>query len=120
MCGTPAHRIHGRYQRKVWDLSVQNVQVVLHLHVRKFYCDQPSCPRRIFAERLSLVTSTHGRFTFGLREFLAQLGRELGGAAGARSAHLQGLQATPRAILRLMHALPLPPIAAPLIIGLNW
>ena len=119
VCGTPAHRIHSRYQRTVWDLSVQNVQVVLHLHVRKFYCDQPSCPRRIFAERLPRVRSPHGRFTFGLREFLAQLGREQGGAAGARSAHLQGLQATPRAILRLMHAFPLPPIAAPRIIGLD-
>jgi len=40
-------------------------------------------------------------------------------AAGARSARLQGVQATPRAILRLMHALPLPPIAAPRIIGLD-
>jgi transposase len=97
----------------------RHVQVVLQLHVRKFYCDQPSCPRRIFAERLPQVTSPHGRFTCGLREFLAQLGREHGGAAGARSAHLQGLQVTERSILRLMHALPLPPIAAPQIIGLD-
>jgi hypothetical protein len=82
VCGVPAHRIHSRYQRTVWDLSVQNVQVVLHLHVRKFYCDQQSCPRRIFAERLPQVTSPHGRFTFGLRQFLAQLGREHGGASG--------------------------------------
>lgn len=119
VCGVTAHRIHSRYQRTVWDLSVQNVQVVLHLHVRKFYCDQPSCPRRIFAERLPQVTSPHGRFTFGLRQFLAQLGWEHGGASGARSAHLQGLQATERSILRLMHALPLPPIAAPRIIGLD-
>jgi transposase len=119
VCGTAAHRIHSRYQRTVWDLSVQSVQVVLHLHVRKFYCDQPSCPRRIFAERLPQVTSPHGRFTFGLREFLAQLGREHGGAAGARSARLQGVQATPRAILRLMHALPLPPIVAPQVIGID-
>ncbi len=119
VCGATAHRIHSRYKRTIWDLSVQSVQVVLHLHVRKFYCDQPSCPRRIFAERLPQVTSPHGRFTFGLREFLAQLGREHGGAAGARSAHLQGVQVTERTILRLMHALPLPPVAAPQIIGLD-
>jgi transposase len=119
VCGATAHRIHSRDARTVWDLSVQNVQVVLQLHVRKFYCDQPSCPRRIFAERLPQITSPHGRFTFSLREFLAQLGREHGGAAGARSAHLQGIQATDRSILRLMHALPLPPIATPRIIGLD-
>ena len=119
VCGTPAHRIHSRYQRTIWDLPGQSVQVVLHLHVRKYYCDQPNCPRRIFAERLPQVTSPHGRFTFGLREELAQLGREQGGAAAARSTRLQGVQATPRAILRLMHALPLPPIVDPQVIGLD-
>jgi hypothetical protein len=91
----------------------------LHLHVRKFYCDHPDCPRRIFTERLPQVTSSHGRFTFGLRQFLGQLGREQGGAAGARSAKLQGLQVTARAILRFIHAFPLPPIDAPQIIGLD-
>ena len=65
------------------------------------------------------MTSPHGRFTFGLRAFLAHLGREHGGAAGAHSAWLQGVQATPRAILRLMHALPHPPITSPRIIGID-
>ena len=119
LCGTPAQRIHSRYERTVWDLSVQNVQVLLHLHVRKFYCDQPNCPRRIFTERLPQITSSHGRFTFGLRQVLGQLGREQGGASGARSAKLQGLQVTARAILRFMHALALPAIAPPRIIGLD-
>ena len=91
LCGTAAHRIHSRYQRSVWDLSVQNVQVLLHLRVRKFYCDQPDYPRRIFTERLPQVTSPHGRLTFSLRQFLGQLGREQGGVSAARSAKLQGL-----------------------------
>lgn len=119
VCGTFAHRIHSRYKRTVWDLSVQNVQVILQLHVRKFYCDHPDCLRRIFTERLPQVTSPHGRFTFGLRQFLGQLGREQGGASGARSATLQSIQVTSRAILRFMHALPLPIIAPPRIIGLD-
>jgi transposase len=119
VCGTAAHRIHSRYQRTVRDLSIQNVQVILHLHVRKFYCDQPNCARCIFTERLPEVTSPHGRFSFSLRQFLGQLGREQGGASAARSAVLLGMQATARAILRFMHALPLAPIAAPRIIGID-
>jgi len=119
VCGTAAHRIHSRDPRTIWDLSVQNVQVLLQLHVRKFYCDQSDCPRRIFTERLPQITSPHGRFTFGLRQFLGQLGREQGGASGARSATLQGLQVTSRAILRFMHALALPPIVDPQIIGID-
>jgi transposase len=76
LCGTLARRIHSRYARTIKDLSVQTKQIILHLFVRKFYCDQPTCPRRIFAERLPLVTSPHGRYTFGLRHFLGQLGQE--------------------------------------------
>ncbi len=69
--------------------------------------------------RLPQITSPHGRFTFGLRQFLGQLGREQGGASGARSATLQGVQVTARAILRFMQALPLPAIAPPRVIGLD-
>jgi transposase len=119
VCGTATHRIHSRYQRTVWDLSIQNVQVILHLHVRKFYCDQPTCARRIFTERLPQITSPHGRFSFGLRQFLGQLGRQQGGASAQQSAILQRIQVTARAILRFMSALPLPPIEAPRIIGLD-
>jgi transposase len=119
VCGRDARRIHSRYESTIWDLSVQNRQVILQLRVRKFYCDQPRCPWRIFAERLPQVASPHGRYTFGLRQFLGQLGQEQGGAPGARSAKLLGMQTTPCAILRFMHALPLPPIAAPQIIGID-
>lgn len=100
-------------------MSIQNRQVLLHLHVCKFYCDQPDCPRRIFTERLSQVTSPHGRYTFGLRQFLGQLGREQGGASGARSAQLLGLETTSRAVLRFIHALPLPAVVDPQIIGID-
>jgi Transposase len=69
--------------------------------------------------RLPQVTSPHGRFSFGLHQFLGQLGREQGGASGVRSAQLQGMQVTSRAILRFMHALALPPIVDPQVIGID-
>ena len=119
VCGSLAQRIHSRYQRTVWDLPLQKTQVVLHLHVRKFYCDLPTCPRRIFTERLPQVTTPHGRFTLALRQVLAHLGREHGGAPGARSASQLGIRVTPRAVLRFLHALPLPAVAPPHIIGLD-
>lgn len=119
VCGTVAHRIHSRYTRTVRDLSVQRTQVILHLHVRKFYCDNRECQRRIFTERLPQVTSPHGRFTFGLRLFLGQLGREHGGASGAKSAAHSGIRVTERSVLRFMYAIALAPIHAPRIIGLD-
>ena len=65
------------------------------------------------------MTSPHGRYTFGLRHFLGQLGREHGEAAGERSAHLLGIQVTARAVLRFLHARTLPDVIAPQIIGLD-
>ena len=119
VCGSVAQRIHSRYQRTIWDLPLHQQQVVLHLRVRKFYCDQPTCPRRIFAERLPQVTTPHGRFTLALRQVLAHLGREHGGAPGARSARQFAIRVSPRAVLRFLHALPLPAFAPPHIIGLD-
>jgi transposase len=87
VCGTAAHRIHSRYERTVRDLSVQKVQIILHLHVRKFYCDHRKCQRRIFTERLPQVTSPHCRFTFGLREFLGQLGQWKDTSTGSNSSN---------------------------------
>lgn len=119
VCGTVARRVHSRYKRTVRDLSIQKVQIILYLYVRKFYCDHRECQRRIFTERLPQVTSPHGRFTFGLRQFLGQLGREHGGASGAKSAAHSGIRVTERSILRFMHTLALAPISAPRIIGLD-
>lgn len=50
---------------------------------------------------------------------LAHLGQEHGGAPGARSAHQLGIQVTPRAVLRFLHALPLPLFPSPRIIGVD-
>lgn len=119
VCGTAAHRVQSRYARTVKDLSVQTRQIILHLHVRTFYCDQPICLRRLFAERLPHVTSSHGRSTFGLRHFLGQLGREPGGAAGERLANLLGIRVRARAVLRFLHALALPTVITPHVIGLD-
>ena len=119
LCGKAAHRIHSRYQRTVVDVPLQRTAVLLVLHVRKFYCDQPTCPRRIFTERLPQVTAPHGRFTFALQYWLARVGQEHGGAPGARSAKLLGLQVSGRVILHYLHALPLSAFPAPRIIGLD-
>jgi len=119
LCGAVAHRIHSHYQRRVWDMPIEMTSVVLLLQVRKWYCDNAQCPRKIFTERLPHVTMPHGRYTHHLRQVLAQLGQEHGGASGARSGRIVGVQVTERTILRLLHAQPLPEVPPPRIIGLD-
>src|SRR5947199_8096168 len=51
-CRQPSLHVHSRYCRIPRDLPVTEHAVRLLLHVRRFFCDNPACTRRTFAERL--------------------------------------------------------------------
>ena len=48
LCATPARRIHSDYERTLADLPWAQYRVRLQLRVRKWFCRNRSCPRRIF------------------------------------------------------------------------
>jgi transposase len=52
LCFQPATRIHSHYRRVVADVPCGGLQVQLVLHLRKFFCETPECPRKIFTERV--------------------------------------------------------------------
>ena len=66
-CGRASSRVHSRYPHEVHDLLRHSVPVTLHLRVRRFFCNDPSCGRRIFFERLSDVAA-HARKTNRLEQ----------------------------------------------------
>ncbi|MGW4426645.1 transposase family protein, partial [Streptosporangium sp. NPDC004631] len=51
-CGSPARRIHSRYQRHLDDLAVGGRPVVIDLSVRRLFCDAGDCARRTFTEQI--------------------------------------------------------------------
>src|SRR5947209_5891311 len=53
LCGAAATRIHSHYQRRLTDLPSTGQPVRFQLSVRKFFCDESTCPRKIFTERLA-------------------------------------------------------------------
>src|SRR5918911_227422 len=57
-CGTPSSRCHSRYWRRPRDLPWRGHAVRLEIHVRRFFCDAATCPRRTFAERFEGVVPT--------------------------------------------------------------
>jgi transposase len=67
--------------------------------VRKFFCDEPSCKRKIFAERLEEVARVFARGTERRREALEWIAFALGGEAGARLARELGLLVSPDTLL---------------------
>src|SRR5215203_2478185 len=99
LCARPSRRIHGRYTRTLADLPWCGTPVRLRVRVRKFFCDEPACERRVFAERLDEVARVYARGTDRRREALEWIAFALGGEAGARLARELGLLVSPDTLL---------------------
>jgi transposase len=89
-CGKDAARAHSVYTRTIADLPWRGAPVILRVRARRFFCDEPSCERKIFCERLPDVAA-HARKTGRLEEALLAIVLELGGRAGSRLAAELGL-----------------------------
>lgn len=83
-CAMPSARIHSRYQRRLADTPISTQETLIHLHVRRFFCDQDTCRQKIFTEQIPGLTRRHARRTPHLTELLTHLAMALGGRAGAR------------------------------------
>jgi transposase len=118
-CRVPAERVHSHYQRRLADLPWGDWSVRLGLTVRKFFCDNPHCGRRIFTERLPEVVAPWARKTVRLCQRLTAIAAALGGAAGSRLSHLLDMPAARNTLLRLIRAAPLPSSPAPAVLGVD-
>ncbi len=97
-CGGGSSRAHSRYSRTISDLPWHGISVTLEVHARRFFCDEASCERRIFCERLPDIAA-RARKTGRLEEALLAIVLGLGGRAGARLATELGLLAGRDALL---------------------
>ena len=118
LCGRGSSRIHSRYSRTVSDLPWHGICVSLEVHARRFFCDEPSCERRIFCERLPEI-AVRARKTVRLEEALLAIVLELGGRAGARLAAELGIVAAREALLRRIKAAPLPEVGKVRVLGVD-
>jgi transposase len=57
VCAKRSVRVHSRYTRTLTDLPWQGIPVTVRLRVRRFFCDERTCGRAIFAERLPGVAT---------------------------------------------------------------
>jgi len=95
LCGHTSERVHSRYRRTLLDLPWQGNAVRVALSIRKFFCDNRDCPRRVFAERLASVAACYSRKTCRLADALRELAYLAGGEAAARIARAFGLLVSP-------------------------
>ncbi len=118
-CHQPSTRIHGNYQRTVADLPCAGRNVLLMLTVRKFVCSTPTCPYKIFTERLPGLVESYGRMTPRLIALVQSLGVGAGGQLGTRQADRTGIATTPSTLLRHLMQLPAPVTRAVRVLGVD-
>src|SRR5712691_9131839 len=109
-CSMQASRIHSRYTRRVADLPCVGQHVTLLLTVRKFFCPNPNCLRKIFAEQFPDLVPSYARLTIRLRGALVALGLATCGELTSRLAPKLGMTVTPTTILRRLRAVPVSPV----------
>jgi len=119
VCGTWSEAVHSRYQRTLADLPWGRQTVQLRLRVRKFFCRQPACSRRIFAERLPAVVAPYARRTIRFTEVVRLLAFALGGEPGARIVDRLGMATSPATLLRLIRRTVIREAPTPRALGID-
>jgi transposase len=119
LCATPTRRIHSDYERTLADLPWAQYRVCLQLRVRKWFCRNRACRRRIFTERLPTVAASWARRTLRLAQRLGALGVALGGTAGMQLGPQWDLTVSRNTLLRLLRKLSLPALPTPRVLGVD-
>jgi transposase len=84
ICMQPTSRIHSGYQRTLADLPWAGMPVQFRLHVRRFFCQNDDCARKIFTERVPTVAVPWARRTQRMTKAQQAIGLAAGGSGGTR------------------------------------
>lgn len=116
-CACVSSRVHSRYCRQLADLPCQGRAVRLSVKVRRFFCENPACARRTFAEQFPDLAPAYARRTLRQGKTLGEIGFALGGRAGARLACFLGLSVSFWTLLRLLRRTLPPAFDTPRVLG---
>lgn len=118
-CQQLSTKLHSRYTRNLADLPWQGIAVRLLLHLRKFFCTNDACHRRIFCERLPDVVAPYARRTLRLNQALTFIGLALGGRAGARLSIRLAVRAGADTLLRRVRQMAVPKPTTVTVLGVD-
>ena len=119
LCHRKSRRVHSLYWRSLADLPCMGTPVQWQLRIRRFFCDNPNCPRQTFSETLPSVASHHAQSTQRLREAQTCIGQAVGSRPGARVARTLQMPTSPTTLLRLERSAPVPPSTVPRVLGVD-
>ncbi len=99
LCQRASSKVHRYYQRKVQDLPISGKIVKLYISTRKFFCQQDSYPRKVFAERFGSCLRPWQRRLERSNEQIQAVGLSCGSKPGARICEVIGLPVSASTLL---------------------
>src|SRR5260370_931909 len=119
VCGVSSSAIHSYYRRKPQNLPCAGRPIRLLLTVKKFFCRQPECRRKIFVERLPELVEVWSRLTMRLRNAVQDIGFATCGKGGERLACKLGIPISDATLLWSLYLVPLPEVGQVEVIGID-
>ena len=111
--------IHSSYRRHPQDLPCAGRPIRLILRVRKFFCRNPTCQRKVFTERLPDFIAVSSRLTIRLRTAVQEIGFESSGKGGERLGGKLEMPVSDVTMLSSLFLVPLPEICQVQVIGMD-
>lgn len=119
VCQQFSGRVHSRYRRTIADLPWAGMSVKLLVQVRRFICDNPTCERKLFCERLGDEVTAYARRTIRMTQHLYHLAMKLGGEGGAEIVSLLHMSVSASTLLRLMRRVKRSVTETPRVLGVD-
>jgi transposase len=118
-CQHHSARVHSRYTRTLADLPWADCPVQWRLSVRRFFCDNPDCPRRTFTEQAPPTVIPYARRTPRLKEAHTNVACALCGEPGATLTDKLHLKTSPDTLLRAVRQQSEPTPSTPRVVGID-
>jgi transposase len=119
VCEHVAVKVHSRYTRTLADLSLMDYAVRLRVQARRFFCSNPACVRKTFAEPFTDLAVAHARRTNRQAVRLSAIAKELGGRPAVRESENVQMPVSRHTLLRLLRRTPVPDAPAPRVLGVD-
>lgn len=107
-CCHSSHRIHSRYIRTIADLSILGHPVIMTLGVRKFFCDNPHCRKKTFAEQPGDEIFRYRRRTRRCEMVVTRHGLSLSSESAQKLLKSIGITISGDTVLRDLHRMKIP------------
>lgn len=118
-CTHRSQRVHSHYTRTVADLPWAEWPVYLKVLVQRFFCDNPACRYKTFAESFAEVVARYARRSLRLATRQQQTAYALGGEAGAKLAPHLIIPTSGDTLLRLIRKVPPVEVKSPRVLGVD-